>query len=139
MAARYKTTTLNGKPILSHRKVWVEINGEIPDGMHVHHKNDNKFDNRIENLELMTAAAHTVLHSKGREAWNKGIEYGKTAAYKKSNANRKANYEKLCEETFRLWKDGRTQNEVAEFLGVSRRQVCYRLRAYRQLNNLPNE
>jgi hypothetical protein len=33
----------------------------------VHHRNDDKLDNRIENLELHTRAAHNALHLADRE------------------------------------------------------------------------
>jgi hypothetical protein len=33
---------------------------------HVHHKNENKSDNRLENLELMTQVEHTRRHSEVR-------------------------------------------------------------------------
>lgn len=32
----------------------------------VHHKNHNKLDNRIENLQIMTKEEHTSLHHKGK-------------------------------------------------------------------------
>ena len=39
---------------LAHRLVWRHHNGAIPEGMTVNHKNGNKTDNRIDNLELAT-------------------------------------------------------------------------------------
>ena len=38
----------------NHRKIWKEHYGEIPDGMEVDHINNNKKDNRIENLQLLS-------------------------------------------------------------------------------------
>lgn len=35
-----------------HRLIWIWHNESIPMGMNIHHVNDNRFDNRIENLRL---------------------------------------------------------------------------------------
>lgn len=37
-----------------HRLVWEAFNGPIPKGMQVNHKDENKSNNSLENLELMT-------------------------------------------------------------------------------------
>ena len=37
-----------------HRLVWEAFNGEIPEGMTIDHINNDKQDNRLENLQLMT-------------------------------------------------------------------------------------
>lgn len=37
-----------------HRLVWEAFNGPVPKGMHVNHINEDKTDNRLENLNLMT-------------------------------------------------------------------------------------
>ena len=42
----------------AHRLVWLALRGVIPDGYEVNHKNLNKSDNRIDNLELLTHAAN---------------------------------------------------------------------------------
>jgi len=131
MPARYKTTTLNSKPILSHRKVWILAHGLISKGFHVHHKNGDQFDNRLSNLELLSAGEHAKHHHNGLAAWNKGAAYGETEGYKKSNVSRMANYEETCRKTYELYAAGHTQGRVAEIMGISRRQVCDRLRSHR--------
>lgn len=46
-----------------HRAVWEFYNGKIPEGYHVHHKNENTLDNRIENLELLPGKSHLQYHA----------------------------------------------------------------------------
>lgn len=48
--------------IRAHRFVWEKHNGPIPDGMHIHHKDENKGNNDISNLEMMPAAEHLSMH-----------------------------------------------------------------------------
>lgn len=55
----------NGK--ILHRVIWQDNNGSIPDGYVVHHKDENKENNDISNLELKEWGEHTALHhSTGR-------------------------------------------------------------------------
>ena len=51
-----------------HIDVWKYHHGEnsIPKGYHVHHKNFNKADNNIENLQLLTHSEHSKLHGLAR-------------------------------------------------------------------------
>lgn len=49
-----------------HHWVWEQHYGDIPTGYHIHHINGNRLDNRIENLQLMLARDHLLLHSKGK-------------------------------------------------------------------------
>lgn len=46
-----------------HRFVYEQFHGPIPPGFQVHHKDDNKVNNDPENLEAMSASAHTILHN----------------------------------------------------------------------------
>ncbi len=45
-----------------HRHVYEDNFGSIPKGLHVHHKNGDTFDNRPENLELLTNSEHGKRH-----------------------------------------------------------------------------
>ena len=46
-----------------YRDVWFYYNGEIPDGDYeIHHRNWDKSDNNITNLQLLTKAEHTKIH-----------------------------------------------------------------------------
>lgn len=48
--------------IYRYQWVWINANGPIPTGMTVHHKNEDSTDDRLENLELLSNEAHSLLH-----------------------------------------------------------------------------
>lgn len=60
----YFRHTGNGKVILMHRYVWEYYNCPIPKGYHIHHKDGNKANNDISNLELLKGTEHWKLHGK---------------------------------------------------------------------------
>lgn len=62
---------LSAKPICGKRKrlhvyVWENEIGEIQKGFQVHHKDRNKDNNEIENLELLSVHEHMSIHGKER-------------------------------------------------------------------------
>lgn len=59
---RYIVHVKNGTPVKEHRQVWIDHHGEIPPGYIIHHKNRNRSDNRIDNLEMMTPKEHLLEH-----------------------------------------------------------------------------
>lgn len=48
--------------IRAHVWVWINSRGSIPKGCHIHHRDGNKSNNSIENLELMSQSEHLKLH-----------------------------------------------------------------------------
>ena len=61
--ARYRDENGAVRFIYRYQWVWEQANGPIPDGMDVHHKNEDCTDDRLENLELKTVSAHRKLHA----------------------------------------------------------------------------
>lgn len=53
----------SGRQIMEHHLVWKKINGDIPKGYQIRHINGVKSDNRIENLELLSALEMKRLNS----------------------------------------------------------------------------
>lgn len=64
--ARYRQKKLpDGSRILEHRWVMEQHLGrKLETWEQVHHKNHDRLDNRIENLEVVTSAEHGVRHTK---------------------------------------------------------------------------
>lgn len=51
----------------AHRVVWISVYGTPPPGLEVNHKNGNKLDNRISELELTTGSENS------KHAWDMGL------------------------------------------------------------------
>src|SRR6478609_5090332 len=47
-----------------HRAIWAHHHGPIPEGHHIHHRNGDTKDNRIENLECLSVFEHLSMHAK---------------------------------------------------------------------------
>jgi len=95
----YYMARINKKPVRLHRYIWSKYNGEIPNGYDIHHKDHNKSNNSIENLELVDRHKHHSNHMKEPERVEqcklimKNIVAPKSADWHKSNEGR--NWHKL--------------------------------------------
>lgn len=62
----YPQMRYHGKKMPVHRAIMAELFGSpLLSRWFVHHKNGNTFDNRIENLEILTREEHNKLHNTG--------------------------------------------------------------------------
>lgn len=59
-----------GKRERLHCYVWRYFKGNIPEGYHVHHKDEDKSHNDIENLECIPRSKHLSFHGKERAITN---------------------------------------------------------------------
>lgn len=64
--------------LYAHRWVWMQHHGKIPEGFHIHHKDGNKSNNSIENLQLMGESQHKRLHWKENKVNSYAIEWHKS-------------------------------------------------------------
>ena len=62
MDGSYPAIFLNGKNVHIHRLEWQKHNGNIPKGYVIHHKDENKLNWNINNLELLSRADHVREH-----------------------------------------------------------------------------
>lgn len=67
---RYRITSRNegNHSKLLHRLIWENFYGcDVPDGFVIHHKNGDKTDNCILNLQLIRDHTHRVFHAKQKD------------------------------------------------------------------------
>ena len=102
-----------------HRIIWIAKNGIIQDGLVVDHINNDKLDNRINNLQLLTA----------KENSTKASEDG---LYRSGNENPATILpEEKRIEVVLLYQTGEfTMNQLAEKYGISKSRVHQVVKAY---------
>lgn len=62
--ARYRSINVNGRRMLEHRYVMEQALGRrLETWEQVHHRNHDRLDNRLDNLELVTSAEHGLRHT----------------------------------------------------------------------------
>lgn len=62
MNGQYKRIRIEGKEFFVHRLVWEMEHGPIPIGHVVHHRDGNKHNNAIDNLECIPRSQHCAHH-----------------------------------------------------------------------------
>jgi len=60
----------NGRHYIQHRVIWEQELGPIPPGWHIHHKDGNRANNAIENLECVPPRTHYDRHVESREVFD---------------------------------------------------------------------
>jgi hypothetical protein len=105
-----------------HHLVYETFHNRQIGGFFIHHKDENKDNNRLDNLELMTYQKHNQYHHGGKPAWNKGLKTPKEVhakAWKKRHEN-------LCPrntEIINLAKLGKRVADIAKQFGICSRQI----------------
>lgn len=119
----------------------------IPSGYDVHHKNENKLDNRRSNLELLSKGKHISTHWLGKKrpelSERNKMNAGKELPYMARNTQGDNNPRSVVTDEQWLWAieelfkgNFKSNAEVARYLGIQRTQVGFVLsgksRAYLQ-------
>ena len=61
----------NGRRQFLHRAVWESVHGKIPPNHDIHHIDNDRTNNKIENLELYTRSEHSKKFSTGNNQHQK--------------------------------------------------------------------
>ena len=62
-----KGTNTKQRSMLSHRFIWECVNGLIPQGKEIDHKDDVRSNNKIDNLQIMTHQDNVLKSAKNRD------------------------------------------------------------------------
>lgn len=107
----------HAKGDLLHRAIWKVHFGPIPEGFHVHHVDEDPGNNQLDNLRIMSPAAHNAEHgprgfrlmdhdtrsANTRKAWGTRERHGFTCLWcGEVGTTPYRNHRKFCNDTCRL-------------------------------------
>ena len=109
--------------IAAHRFIWITINGKIPNGFQINHINGNTRDNRLLNLEVVTATEN-VRHARDVLGAKFGVANPNHPLYKASQRGELNGHAKLnssdVADIRKLYASGRyTQKELGEMYSIT--------------------
>ena len=111
--------------IFEHRVVVeMDCGRFLKPGEDVHHKNEIKHDNRIQNLEIISRSAHTMLHNLGSvQSETTRQKISDKAKKRFSNKKNHPFYKDVDDELIRMVKEGKKPTEISRKLNITRRTV----------------
>lgn len=122
-----------------HKMVYEFYNGPIPKGYVVHHKNEKKHDNSIDNLMLMSAKEHRILHmrdtigkfcytSTSQQGENNSFYGKKHSEFVKKLISESKILDRNVSNLIKDYFDGIKTDMLAEKYNVSEISICRKLR-----------
>lgn len=119
----YKAIKVDGKKIDEHRYIMEQYLGrKLTRNEVVHHKDGNKANNDIENLELTTLSEHTRQHQLGKIPSEETRQKLSEALKGRKSINRKLDDEQV-EHIRELHNEGVSNRKIAQMFGVNHQTI----------------
>lgn len=114
-----------------HRLIWEDFYGcEVPDGYVIHHRDFNKLNNCILNLQLMRNKDHMSLHKTGKNNHNYGKYLSEETKHKLSESHKgktlsEETKQKISENHARYWEGKTRSKETKQKMSEARNTSGY--------------
>lgn len=112
---RYAAVSIGKTKIHIHRLIGLYLLKDRSTKLHIHHKNGNKLDCRVENLESLTAREHLSHHNKGRKPTEVAIKATIASNHLRKGKRAKAKRIDVTPgKVYEMRKEGKTFNQISK-------------------------